>query len=124
MAQTPQVSSNPGLAQLQAPAGNALQKQTGSGETFASLLAAQGGDVTGAVSDSPAGAAQTAAVAMRSRTPGKGQQGAQLPQTGSSEPSGTASGERAAKSQPSKSDYTRFPGGEFHFARVVSPPKE
>lgn len=109
MVLTPQVSSSP-VAQLPASAGKAPSKQTGDGETFASLLNANGGDAA-AAPGSPAGAAQIVGAHMQGRSSGKGQQATAAAQTSSGNPSGTAGTTQATEPQPQPQSqgYVRFP---------------
>ena len=72
MVQSPQITSNSGAAALSQPAGKSVRKQTGDGETFASLLDTNSGGVTAASPDSATsagGVAQSATVPPRGRAP-------------------------------------------------------
>ena len=72
MVQSPQITSNSGATALSPPAGKSMRKQTGGGETFASLLDTNSGSVTAASPDSATsagGVAQSATVPPRERAP-------------------------------------------------------
>ena len=114
MVQTPQVSSQPGLAPLPVSTGKALSKQTGNAESFASLLAGNSGDASAAAPDSSVSSAtvvQTAGAPQQGQNLSKGQQAKLAAQTGSGEPSSTGS-------QPVKNEYTSFPAGNSPFLHL------
>ena len=72
MVQSPQITSNSGATALSPSAGKSMRKQTGDGETFASLLDTNSGSVTAASPDSATsagGVAQSATVPPRERAP-------------------------------------------------------
>ena len=113
MVQTPQVSSNPGLAPRQPSAGKALQGQTGNDETFSSLLTGKSGDGSATVADSITGsadAAQGTVVPQRGQSAGQGPQAKPGAGASSAEPSGTADAAQSTESQLLKSEYALLPG--------------
>ncbi len=121
MVQTPQVSSQPGLAPLTVSTGKALRKQTGNAESFASLLTGNSGDVAAAVPDSSvssATAVQMAGAPLQGRNLSKGQQAKPAAQTSSGEPSSTADVAQTAGSQPVTNQYTPFPAGNSAFLQL------
>ena len=122
MVQTPQVSSQPGLAPLPVSNGKALRKQTGNGESFASLLAGNSGDVAAAAPDSSVSSAtvvQMAGAPPQGRNLSKGQQAQPAAQTSSGEPSSTADVAQTAGSHPVKNEYTPFPASNSAFLQLA-----